>query len=402
MRTGREARPEGRCYTAAPRPATGAREELTTHDTDPLLADGMTLEVTRVVRPSGLAEADLDHWRALQRASPELDRAFFAPEWFRLLESAGHAVDIVVLGSGHDELAYFPMHVENGIARPPGGRLADFQGWIGAAGLPVEIAAVLRAAGARAWYFDHLLAGQQAAAHHATELAPSPVADLGRGFDAFVAAHRAEGAGWASQVPRKARKLGREVGPLRFELSTAADASPAVLDRLRSWKGAQRERTQTIDPLDEPWAERTVSASLATDGPGFAGVLSALYAGDELVAAHLGLRTATTLHVWFPAYDTDREAYSPGMVLFLELLRAAADDGVQRIDFGKGPARYKTSLMTSSEAVAEGYVDLRPLGRLMSGATYAGRRWMRSSGAAALVRGPKRRLRKLFARRDAR
>ncbi|MGZ8476398.1 MAG: GNAT family N-acetyltransferase, partial [Candidatus Limnocylindria bacterium] len=257
------------------------------------------------------------------------------------------------------------------------------------ADLPVDPPALLEAIGARVWRFNHLLARQEAAARYASERTPAPLADLSGGFAAFLAEHRARGSGWVSQVQRKQRKLAREIGELRFELSTK---DPAVLARLREWKRAQRQRTRTSDPLDEPWAERMVARCLAADGPDFAGVLSALYARDELVAAHLGLRSRSTLSIWFPAYNADRESYSPGLILFYELFDAAADAGVSRVDFGKGHERYKSSWMTGEEPLAAGAVDLRPLGRLVSGAVSAGRVRLRGTRVATPAREARRRM----------
>lgn len=354
------------------------------------------VEVAGIVRPADLTDADLERWRTLQASQPELDRPFFAPEWFAALDASGHPVEIAALTAAGEVRGYFPFHRRGSQVVPPGGRLCDFQGWIGPADLPLDIEALLRAIGARGWRFNHLLASQSAAARFATERPESPFADIGDGFDAFLAGHRARGAGWVSQVPRKARKLGREVGTLRFELS---NADPDVLEQVRSWKRAQRERTRTVDPLDEPWAARAVDRCLATDEPGFAGLLSALWAGDELVAAHIGLRSRGTFHIWFPAYDVRHEAYSPGLVLMYEMFRAVADAGLGRVDFGRGPERYKTSWMTGSETLAEGFVDLRPVARLVGGAASVGRRLARQSGAAPILRASRRRLRELARRR---
>lgn len=350
-------------------------------------AGGHEIEVVRTVAPGDLSDDELAAWRALQAAHPELDRPFFAPEWFRTLDASGHAVEIVVLGVADGSLAFVPFHRHGTGVRPPGGSIADFQGWIGPGDLPIDVPALLRAVDARHWRFDHLLAIQTAAASHASERRTSPLADLSDGFDAFLARHKARGAGWVSQVPRKARKLGREVGELRFEMSRP---DPDVLARLQAWKHAQRQRTRTADPLDEPWAAKTVAGCLAINEPEFAGMLSALWAGDELVAAHLGLRSRGTLHIWFPAYDAAHESYSPGLVLMYELFRAGADAGIRRVDFGKGPERYKSSWMTGEELLADGYIDLRRTGRAVSGAMYAGRRWVKRTPLAPLVRASRR------------
>jgi CelD/BcsL family acetyltransferase involved in cellulose biosynthesis len=347
------------------------------------------IEVTRVVRPADLTDEELSAWRAIQAVSPELERPFFAPEWFRALEEAGHEVEIAVLSSEGAHRAFFPFHRSGSAALPPGGRLSDFHGWIGASDLPIDVEVLLDAIGVRMWRFTHLLACQRAAASHSLDHASSPTVDLSEGFEAFVAHHRARGAKWVPHVPRKMRKIGREIGALRFELSST-DA--AVFPQLLAWKGEQRRRTGSVDPLVEPWAERTVTRCLASAAPALTGVLSALYAGDHLIAAHLGLRSGSTLHLWFPAYDIAYERYSPGSILHYELFRAAAETGIVRVDFGKGPEPYKASWMTGEEVVVDGYVDLRPIGRLVNAVGHTGRRWVRGTAIAALIRVPKRRL----------
>ena len=75
---------------------------------------------------------------------------------------------------------------------------------------------------------------------------------------------------------------------------------------------------------------------LVTPGGGdFQGVLSGLYIGEKLVAAHFGMRSRRVLHWWFPAYDPELGKYSPGAQLLLELSRAAVY--VPPIGAGTGP-----------------------------------------------------------------
>lgn len=350
---------------------------------------GGQLEVARIVRPYELTSDDVVLWRELQAAHAELDRPFFAPEWFRLLDEAGHAVEIAVLAADGRKRAFVPLHRAGRAVVAPGGRLGDFQGWIGPGDLALDPRAFLDAVGARVWRFSRQLGTQQAVAAMASERTTAPLADLSAGFDAFLAEHRSRGSGWVSQVQRKARKLGREVGELRFELSTK---DPDVLARLREWKRAQRERTRTSDPLDEAWAERVVASCLDANSPDFAGMLSALYAGDRLVAAHLGLRSRGTLSIWFPAYDAAWESYSPGLIMLYQLFEAASGAGVGRIDFGTGDERYKSSWKTGEEPLAGGAVDLRPVARLVGGAVATGRRRLRQTPVAEPARAARRRL----------
>ena len=68
------------------------------------------------------------------------------------------------------------------------------------------------------------------------------------------------------------------------------------------------------------------------------------------------------LAYWFPAFDPDLGHYSPGVTLCLRMAEAAAADGIDQVDLGKGTARYKTSLSNREIGVAEGVVAVsRPV-----------------------------------------
>ncbi|MEX1026931.1 MAG: GNAT family N-acetyltransferase, partial [Candidatus Paceibacterota bacterium] len=148
------------------------------------------------------------------------------------------------------------------------------------------------------------------------------------------------------------------------------------------------------DVLRLDWVCDVLDRVFATSEPGFAGVLSALYAGSRLVAAHFGVRSKDTLHLWFPSYDVALDKYSPGLIMFTELFRAAAEAGIQRIDLGKGRERFKLGFMTGSLMLAEGCIDVRPVRRWVSGAWYASRACVRNSPLHGLIQGPKRKLRR--------
>ncbi len=100
---------------------------------------------------------------------------------------------------------------------------------------------------------------------------------------------------------------------------------------------------------------------------------------DNLVAAQFCLRSRATLHTWFPAYDIERKQHSPGIVLDLELIDAAAAAGIDCIDFGKGLADYKQAFMTGSIRVGEGAVSLGWMSHLLHDAWPQTRERIRSS-----------------------
>ena len=109
------------------------------------------------------------------------------------------------------------------------------------------------------------------------------------------------------------------------------------------------------------------------------GLALAIVKGDQLVAAHFGIRSRRVLHWWFPAYDPELGKYSPGAQLLLELAREAAARGVERIDLGEGDESYKLSFMTGATALAVGSVDTRPAARAARKLWHHTKRWVRES-----------------------
>ena len=97
-------------------------------------------------------------------------------------------------------------------------------------------------------------------------------------------------------------------------------------------------------------------------------MLSGLYAGDHLVAAHFGLRSDGVLHWWFPVYDPDLARFGPGWLLLRQLVLAGPDLGVTRIDLGRGDDEYKRRAKTGDTTVCEARVESGSLGRRLRAA----------------------------------
>jgi CelD/BcsL family acetyltransferase involved in cellulose biosynthesis len=133
-----------------------------------------------------------------------------------------------------------------------------------------------------------------------------------------------------------------------------------VLEQLRGWKADQYRRRQTYDRLAIPWLAGLLAALVGCQSATFAGALSALYAGGVLVAAHLGMRSRTTWHYWFPAYDPNFRKYQPGLVLLVELARHAAALHLTRLDLSSGNEAYKQRLADGAQRLAKGVVEVGP------------------------------------------
>jgi CelD/BcsL family acetyltransferase involved in cellulose biosynthesis len=319
-----------------------------------------------MMRVEIIAARDLDDgleatWRRLQADDNDLRSPFFSPEFFRVVAGVRPDARIAVMHDGGEVGGFFAFHRQRfGRLAPLAGQISDYHGIVGAPARGATIADILRAASAQAYDFNHTPASQPAFAAHAFRRTTSPLVDLSGGYDAWRAARRAE-TGTINEVERKMRKLGRDIGPLRF---VANDTSGEVWQALLDWKRASLAAIGTGFILDKPWAREVIETIRDSDTPDFGGMTSALWAGDELAAVHFGMRTGTTWHWWFPTYNIHLKRYSPGLALILESLRHAELRGIDELDFGRGDQGYKRWFANGERALCEGSVErsLSPLG----------------------------------------
>jgi CelD/BcsL family acetyltransferase involved in cellulose biosynthesis len=188
------------------------------------------------------------------------------------------------------------------------------------------------------------------------------------------------------QLQRKARKLEREVGDVGF---VAHRVDRSVLEYVIRMKSRQCRRTGSFDFLGElGWTVPLLERIVETDVPGFSGMLSVLYAGGKIAAAHLGMRSESVLHWWFPVYDpeSDLARYSPGGLLLMMLAEHGASVGLRALDLGKGEDSYKASFRTGAVIVAEGSVETPSLHAALRHARARSREWLRHSPVLAPLR----------------
>lgn len=327
-------------------------------------------------------------WSRIQASDPAFDSPYFRPEFTQAVAEVRDDVEVAVLEKNGEPVGFLPFQrTAWNVGKPVGGRMSDFQGVICGKGLQWNADALIRGCGLSTWDFDHLLESQQPFEAYRWKSSPSPYMDLSRGFEAYRATTQSQ---TISQVLRKARKMEREVGPLRLEPSTT---NRDIFRTLLAWKSEQYRRTKALDIFTREWTVGLLENILERRGKEFSGMLTALYAGDHLAAVHMGMRAGSVLHCWFPAYNQRLQQYSPGLVLWMEVARAADELGIRRIDFGKGAGQYKTSLMSGAVQVAEGSVACNPAYRLWRHGARQAREWVRSSP----LRAPARLLRRLHA-----
>jgi len=334
--------------------------------------------------PGGELNAELTRrWEELRRSNPELASPYFSAEFTRTAAAARKDTEIAVIERDGRIDAFLPFHREGRIAKPVGSILSDYQGLICSPGCLIDAQQLLRNCRLEAYDFDHLVFSQapMASYHQVTEL--SPQLDLSRGYEAYVSERRAAGSEQIKKCGNLMRRIEREIGPLRF-ISHSTDR--ADFNEVIAWKSRQYRTTGIPDLFGLKWFRRTVEAIYDTQTAGFAGQLSLLYAGDRLLAGHMGMQSGSVWHYWFPAYDPDQARYSPGLILLLKIAEHGAARGVRTIDLGKGMNPYKMRLMNASAKLVVGAMELPSLLRFRRTCDRELRRFVKQTGLATPLR----------------
>lgn len=310
-----------------------------------------------VLRPEELAGGQLTAWARFQDGDPQLASPFLRPEFAQIAALVRRDVMTAVVEENGELRAFFSFQRHRRSGRPVGGGLSDCQAVVAAPGWNFDARALVRAAGLALYEFTHLRAGQRSFAPFHRKVVASPVIELADGgFDAYAEERRASGRNVVTQTMSHARRLERQLGPLRFVMH---DPDPRPLHRLIEWKRRQYQRERwggALDVFSRRWTVELLERIHATQEVGFAGVLSTLWAGDKMVAAHMGMRSPRVLHYWFPAYDGAHAKLAPGRILLLEMIRGAAAAGLRAIELGAGDDGYKDRFANGALPVAAGFV----------------------------------------------
>jgi CelD/BcsL family acetyltransferase involved in cellulose biosynthesis len=308
-----------------------------------------------VVNGRDLTASHVAAWEELRISNPNLRSPYFSPSFTRLVAAVRTDVRVAIIGGSSDPTAFFPFQVgpwRRG--RPVGGALSDYHGLIASQDYALAIPELIADSGLAEWGFDHVPADQEAFAPYATSRSYSPYMDLELGYAAYCEQVRANGSKQVNKVGTLQRKLEREQGSLRFVMDST---DGHLLARLMALKSEQYRESGIADAFAHDWIPKLLAAIHATREDDFAGILSALYLGEEPIALHFGMRSKDVLHYWFPAYLPDYAKFSPGLILLLQMAEAAPACGIRQIDLGKGSTLYKQRLMSGKTELLEGSIN---------------------------------------------
>lgn len=338
----------------------------------------------RVVSVDELTPADIDRWLELRASNPALDSPYFHPGFAAAVAATRPGVRIII---GEDTnravTSFLPVQFDKQTCRPAGSPAADFQGPICAPGLDFDIAAAVGACGASSYQFDHMRAEVTGFDQWIFGREPSPYLDISGGADSYLSRASQSGKDEVAEARRKSRKASREHGAVHL---VADLADPAALETIITLKRQQYLATGSRDYFSTPQHVHLLHRLFSTRDTEFGGMLSAVYAGPHMLAAHFGLRAGPILHWWFPVYDPAFARLSPGWLLLCAIIDAAPELGLERIDLGRGVNEYKRHAMTGYQVVCQGAVTRNPLRHRATVARWRAVAAVKSSSVAPTLR----------------
>ena len=307
-----------------------------------------------VVHPAELSHTQRLQWRSFARES-SLNSPFLS---WPFAEAIGRVRDDARVAVFHDASGVrgflgFQVGPDNSGA-PIGATISDSQAVVAPANWEFDPRRLVDAARLRKWSFDHLTLQQVDFLPYYQRRHRCPIVDLTAGYDVFLDEVRTHSKDLIAQVGRRRRKLEREVGPVVCEWESSQPEGD--LQNLSQWKSDQYARDGTWDRFAEPWITESLVLLTQSRDPSCTGLLTSVRAGDHLVATHFGLLGTDRLSWWFPAYNPEFGRYSPGLILLLDIIAAAARRGVPVLDLGRGEHDYKLRVTKRFYEVAEGEV----------------------------------------------
>lgn len=350
--------------------------------------------IVQLKKPESLTPSDLIRWLEIIEESGDFSSPYFHPDFTLAVAQCRDDVEVAVFSFEDRTVGFFPYQRAGNVARPVGGMLSDAHGIIHSPDSPISVENALALCGLSAWHFHYQIESQIPEASWQPDVELAAVMNLEGGFEAYVS--RLESKNVVKQTDRKARKLSREHGTIRFEWNSS---SQEAFDQLIEWKSAQYESSDIADVFSFDWTRKLLQSLWRNSDGQLRGLLSVMFVDDRPVAVHFGLQANGVLHQWFPAYDPKLRDYSPGMIHLMDMARHGEEQGVERIDLGR-TCHYKSRVATHTTKVAEGCVDLRPVHRLLRQGYHQTFEWLRHSPLRAVARVPGRMLRRLSEQRQ--
>jgi CelD/BcsL family acetyltransferase involved in cellulose biosynthesis len=317
----------------------------------------MTVETTvECVNPLDLADGDIAAWRLMLANDPELTSPYLTPDWAQAVaHRRSDALVAIFRGADSRPLAFLPVQRANGAcAMPAGGPVCDYQALVSHKDWTFDISQAAHALDVGRIDLTAGLKNNAVSEFLQTEDV-GHVARFAEGWDAYCADRQAAGSKIISRTRKKFTKFKRDHDD-QVEIE-AFSRDVSAFDTLIMWKREQMWRTGVYDIFEHGWINQLVRDTFTmTPTASFGGAMFVLRVRGRPAAVLYCLQARAALHAWFVAYDPRYADYSPGQILFIEAIRAAAAAGFTEMDMGPGDYRFKESIANAGRPIGAGFI----------------------------------------------
>jgi CelD/BcsL family acetyltransferase involved in cellulose biosynthesis len=287
-------------------------------------------------------------WLSIQASNQDLTGPCFHPELFVAVGKFNPQVYVTVLCDGKKSLGFLPFQKDQrlSIAKPID--FCDYDAIIGSKDDRWDIDKILKQSGLKGWEFKALTDFNKISTNNIhLEKKDSPRVDLTYGYEKYLDYQKQKKISY-SNLMYKMRLLERNIGPIHF-VPICNDV--AVLHLMLSWK-KQRYNCPS-DWID--LATNLLEYLYYFKNSSLSGVLSVLYAGDDIIAAVFNLRYQGILHYLMPSFNPIFSKYSPGSLMAYYLISELHAFQCNILDFAPGAYRqYKWDFANSSLPIIRG------------------------------------------------
>lgn len=331
-------------------------------------AEGAAAYTARVISPHDVSPEERARWDEYCRSSAGRGGAFYSYAYVKAVADVRPNVRVAVLEQAGSPVGFLPFQFADRwhrwlkAAEPVGDEMAMYFGVITKPGLRVDPKQLLRQAGLGSLLFTNLDESQLALGLTGQQPDVGLRIEFPRGSSAYWTALKQADKRFVDDTSRRERNLAKAAGPLHFQFQTQDTRS--ALNNLVQMKRQQYSRTGPVDGLAEQWKRDLLFRLAGSSDPSCSGVLSVLHAGGTWVASHFGVRSSSTLYYWFPVYNPEFRAYSPGRLLLCKIIDAAADQGIVAIDRGPGDSQAKRDFANNQHLYYRGLWCRPTLGSL--------------------------------------
>ena len=302
-------------------------------------------------------------WLKITRNNDGFSSPFFSPYFaLAVAQAVPEKCFVTIAFRDGQACGFFPFQYANpffGRAERIGLYLSDYNGYIAEQPLEAgQLTTLLTASGIHQYAFDHLHEHQKRLGIDAEFIREGTATQLLDGFEQYWKGREMAVGRFTKDTVRSINKISTAVGPLRFQFHSADSDD---LQNLIDCKRRQYQQTGVNDVMSSAWTQRCLGNLHAIQNRHFRGVLSSLYAGDTLISAHFGIAANSVLHYWFPAYNPEYSAYSPGRLLFYFMAKHAREHGITTIDNGMGAQKHKSDFANHTYQLGVGALRRKTL-----------------------------------------